>query len=467
MTLGFEHRNSDSRRCFDAPLDLYGTSIHIAPFDTVNSMLPADLPCDDTGEWRTPLRAEVNGSVQTPDSTHGDDGFGNMTPPAQDISNLNEPHFESPRCTSKAEILHRLSTTSVLNDISSFYDQDWIPIVPPEDGSGVKRDPMLEKMRKESVLNINESLNDDPRVQKNRKRIRFEFDDVINSWMADEDNLLYNEKLTSVAPPFTFVNSNGKESLCEYGRENTHISKVIDPEYAFSVSSTKGITSSLPDNDASIQLRALHDARGFLQPFCTNEPQWSWISRRKQILSAGTSDESLHHPSTFDSASENTRDEVDDGDVAFEDSIDASLRTPGQVTTDVETVNENDVEGLVQEPLSIMPVMKIQTATKPSFIGVSKLRSVMWKYIDSALHSTDSQQFSATNTASGDHEQTRSAKFSEVVFSMIRKHEIQKITNDGALSPAFFYFALLFLANERGLRLEQAPNIDDIIISAF
>lgn len=52
--------------------------------------------------------------------------------------------------------------------------------------------------------------------------------------------------------------------------------------------------------------------------------------------------------------------------------------------------------------------------------------------------------------------------FSHVVQMMLPT--IASISSSGTLSPAFFFFSILFLANEHNVILESVPTLDDLLV---
>lgn len=52
--------------------------------------------------------------------------------------------------------------------------------------------------------------------------------------------------------------------------------------------------------------------------------------------------------------------------------------------------------------------------------------------------------------------------FSHVVQLMLPT--IASISSSGTLSPAFFFFSILFLANEHNVILESVPTLDDLLV---
>lgn len=109
--------------------------------------------------------------------------------------------------------------------------------------------------------------------------------------------------------------------------------------------------------------------------------------------------------------------------------------------------------------------LKVQHATAPTMVDVVALRQVMWKRVKQ-LVARRGGQFNQT-------------MFSDVITSMLP--DVPTIARDGNLSPAFFFFSLLFLTNEQGLDLNQivseeqlnaamrgepVPGIDDNAIGA-
>ncbi|KNH07648.1 chromosome-associated protein H [Perkinsela sp. CCAP 1560/4] len=462
ILLGFEQYIKESKNCFNKPRDHYGVEVNLRPFQLMDRSPPSTIPEAGVHQGRVSVTLddfEDDGmNFDAEEETVHDIGSQLLSMDGRhSTSNTIAPQYVEPQ--------PRLSTTSVLNDISSFYDQDWIPIL-PENSNAVKQGSILEQVRKESALNTHSTQCDDSKTPKPRKRIRFQYEDFMSSWIADDNNHFYQEKLSKLnTSPFAFVNAHGKECLSpcikrSKSKQAPHMKKIVDHDYALSISSTKGLMLPLQDTTMGIYLKSLDNVNCYLQPFCTKESHWSWLSRRKYALPSTLTEEAV-----FTSENMISIDDVegieDTSDHNFEGSVEASLSMPN-LNSRFQIENEgctytDDVMGLVNEPCSVVPVLKIQSVTKPTFVDVSRLRSSMWNYIEKAL-----KKVQETNDSNSEG---LTVQFSEIVFSMIKNREMQSISHDGTLSPAFFYFSLLFLANEKGLRLSQSPDLNDVFIS--
>eukprot|EP00388_Colpodella_angusta_P027171 GDKK01008495.1.p1 GENE.GDKK01008495.1~~GDKK01008495.1.p1 ORF type:complete len:203 (+),score=14.28 GDKK01008495.1:1-609(+) len=149
---------------------------------------------------------------------------------------------------------------------------------------------------------------------------------------------------------------------------------------------------------------------------------------------------------------------------------------------DVTLLTENAIQ-LMDAP-EMIEVLKVKTATVPTSVDVVRLREVMWRRVkdlanfDPASGKSRSQAIALGKKRGRDGEQDAEededegrylahlddAKFSDVITSMLP--DIRSITRDGTLSPAFFFFAILFLANEHRIILENDPNdVADLFIT--
>ena len=473
ILLGVEQVTKESKRCFMWPVDSYG----------IDSQKHLIQHLFDVGVEGTIFQGKDNDDHF--DSSHGNDSaYINIedSPTHDNRSEIIRQEGDH-RTPADTPLVNRLSTTSVLNGISTFYDPDWIPIE-PDVRQPVKQGSILEQMRKDTSMSIPlNSLNmdkpeQDKKVNSTRKRVRFQFEDVSLSWVNCDDRNYYEEKKqqSEISGPLNFVSTVGKEFLVPEHRRKTNKSdavshifhNMLDNDYALSVASAKGIVMPLQGTTMNMYLKSFNNVNCYLQPFCSKEPHWNWLSKRKNACTASSN----AYGDVF-SAQENP---VEIGDLIQSDDDDFSLYSAnfddamGSVETSLVLHNTNTqiteleddsklarecVASLVPEPKSVMPVLKIHSITKPSVIDVSKLRNVMWKYIDHSIQRLAEKSSLNCNEA---------VAFSEIVYTMIRNKEIHQISHDGTLSPAFFYFALLFLANEKDLRLDQCENLDDILI---
>ena len=141
-------------------------------------------------------------------------------------------------------------------------------------------------------------------------------------------------------------------------------------------------------------------------------------------------------------------------------------------------VGENDNDGvfeLIDAPASV-DVLRVQVATAPTQVDVVKLRRTMWRNLNrlctvfnekgEGMNAIENGRISAVDSESrrlsGLQQMMQKAaggevKFSDVIISMLP--QIHEIAKDGTLSPAFFFFSLLFLVNEHSMHLEQINGI--------
>ena len=101
--------------------------------------------------------------------------------------------------------------------------------------------------------------------------------------------------------------------------------------------------------------------------------------------------------------------------------------------------------------------LRVQTATAPTQVDVARLRSVMWEKTRVAAKGSTMEQPAGSTAAAHAAEPSQTTCFSEVIEAMLP--EVPRIAKDGSLSPAFFFFSLLFLANEHNLVLRQAEGM--------
>ncbi|ORC85271.1 chromosome-associated protein H [Trypanosoma theileri] len=146
------------------------------------------------------------------------------------------------------------------------------------------------------------------------------------------------------------------------------------------------------------------------------------------------------------------------------------------------------------EPLMLAKVLQAPQAALPSQVDVVKLRQAMWLSVSNAMESNPTiqqqqqqnqeeeegqrqqqQQQTPARRKRGreeeeEEEETHMAgegseelpRFSEVVLPILP--QIPGISATGTLSPAFFFFSILFLANEHGVLLESVPELDDLVV---
>nr|AAS44542.1 chromosome-associated protein H [Trypanosoma cruzi] len=140
------------------------------------------------------------------------------------------------------------------------------------------------------------------------------------------------------------------------------------------------------------------------------------------------------------------------------------------------------------DPMRLAKVLQPPQTALPSQVDVAKLRQAMWELLDDAIqrnsavkeqcHKREVQQKTAGHkrrrAANGDEEEDEDERdserpsgndlprFSEIVMSILP--QVPTISATGTLSPAFFFFSILFLANEHGVVLESVPGLDDLVV---
>eukprot|EP00744_Colponema_vietnamica_P010988 GILI01015476.1.p1 GENE.GILI01015476.1~~GILI01015476.1.p1 ORF type:complete len:437 (+),score=116.36 GILI01015476.1:380-1690(+) len=258
------------------------------------------------------------------------------------------------------------------------------------------------------------------------------------------------------------------------------------------------------------------NVRSFYQPFCTDSAQWGSLRKTRATQNAvGATRDVLQYDEDGRVVDEYTTDmpadvfeaaadDYDDG--GFDNDNDlgygADVRASGLFNVAVPFggadgedggafgVGDDDVTLLTENAIQLMDapemieVLKVKTATVPTSVDVVRLREVMWRRVkdlanfDPASGKSRSQAIALGKKRGRDGEQDAEededegrylahlddAKFSDVITSMLP--DIRSITRDGTLSPAFFFFAILFLANEHRIILENDPNdVADLFIT--
>lgn len=109
--------------------------------------------------------------------------------------------------------------------------------------------------------------------------------------------------------------------------------------------------------------------------------------------------------------------------------------------------------------------LRLNFATVPTTVDVGRLRRKMWEGAERLLAPSATSALTPMPSASrGGEADGPAATFSALVVETLP--HVPQISRDGTLSPAFFFFSLLFLANEKGLELEAAEGnaLDDIVV---
>lgn len=129
----------------------------------------------------------------------------------------------------------------------------------------------------------------------------------------------------------------------------------------------------------------------------------------------------------------------------------------------------------------LLKVLRGPKQTAPSQVNVVELRRVMWEQTKLRVHTTadphdhiapaktrklqqQQQQLHRDDYAEDDG---TSVKFSDIVEGVIPA--VQTFSSSGTLSPAFFFFSILFLANEHGIVLENISdgNLSDLVVKGL
>lgn len=141
------------------------------------------------------------------------------------------------------------------------------------------------------------------------------------------------------------------------------------------------------------------------------------------------------------------------------------------------------------EPTALAKVLHSPQTALPSQVDVVRLRQAMWTSLSSLLKHDTHDQLSSQLSSSGREEQRNTSRkrgrvaleketdedekekggggenlprFSEVVLPVLP--QVPSMSATGTLSPAFFFFSILFLANEHGVLLESVPGLDDLVV---
>ena len=460
LLLGAEQVSEDAQRCFSWWNDTFGgersNAFLSSKFSELSSLSTSAPPRQSAQPMFT--------SVQDDMVDDFDEHFDLSAPTVvQDDEITNNVQEESPLQKPLGQ-----SAASALNNASMFYDPDWIPIV-RETPHLSHSNSILDEVRKQSaILEASHSGlaagPDEVSVKCGKKRVRFQPSNFTTGWINIDTDSFYQKKAVQAQGSITFchVSAIGKESLSmESVANNTDIERYT----------TLG-TFPAP---ATTHIKKPQIIDNYFQPFCTKEKHWNRLMQLKNIpllrieeASSGTQQSAAFHEhenlSTLESGPEHDEvfhlSEVPNG---MEASLVVHDRTSFE-DSGSQAINNHPVEGLVPEPISMISTLKIQNVTKPSVVDVGKLRKVMWRYIQMALEKHRTDETSLISECSSDVS-TRKLTLSSIICAMIKNAEIYAISHDGTLSPAFFYFSLLFLANEKGLRLEQTDTLDDIILT--
>jgi len=326
-----------------------------------------------------------------------------------------------------------------------FHEQANLPPSPTEDIIPLRRaedvlrsGPALEEIRKASATDTGGPDDAAPKRRKTgQKVVRFAEENVLEQWIAKDETIKQGKTHTAAVTPL------GREWLLAESRFET--AQFTDYRRAQTTATAKGFISAYEDESLPPYLRSLDPIKTFMQPFCTTQPHWNFFEKRhkgperQQVV-----DEGPIMPIIDDIAEVSSDDEMVGNHGGLDDPFSALL--PGA---------QGEAMELIDAPVEVATVLKVQSVTKPSVVDVIGLRKCMWKH-------TEEQQAQQLKAPS----QTQTPiPFSNIMKSMIDKREIAKISKDGTLSTAFFYFSLLFLANEHGLKLQQTDDMSDVMIS--
>lgn len=143
------------------------------------------------------------------------------------------------------------------------------------------------------------------------------------------------------------------------------------------------------------------------------------------------------------------------------------------------SMNVSDVADI--DPDTVVKVLHAPEAMLPTQVDVVLLRKIMWASLTGAAGcevtgQQESQRVSRRKRGrvagtegptqkednQGSDDGVKKVRFSEVVLQLLP--QVSTVSATGALSPAFFFFSLLFLANEHGLLIESIPTLDDLVI---
>ncbi|RNF04714.1 chromosome-associated protein H [Trypanosoma rangeli] len=134
------------------------------------------------------------------------------------------------------------------------------------------------------------------------------------------------------------------------------------------------------------------------------------------------------------------------------------------------------------DPLALVRVLQPPQTALPSQVDVVRLRQEMWGALENAMRRSPAVQVqhhdgeerrklaghkrrrvdSAAEDGAEEPSGEELPRFSEVVVPILPR--VSTISATGTLSPAFFFFSILFLANEHGVMLESVPGLDDLVV---
>lgn len=224
----------------------------------------------------------------------------------------------------------------------------------------------------------------------------------------------------------------------------------------------------------------------FFQPFCTTAPHWNLLKktvRRQQQQGGapsamnfeyGTGDEEPTDVTVAEMPLHVFDDDGPDDDDGAAEAAPSVFNVPAAEDAELPDLQLMPLDDAKDVPLPVplvegcgtIKLLKIQQATLPTQVDVVKLRTCMWNRTEGLLASTTAEHPQkrarhdgvAPDVAKPEADPT----FSQVVSEVLPY--VPSFSKDGTLSPAFFLFSLLFLANEHGLILESSDKLNDITV---
>eukprot|EP00760_Papus_ankaliazontas_P017392 PhM_4_TR17225/c0_g1_i1/m.106113/K06676/BRRN1, BRN1, CAPH; condensin complex subunit 2 len=359
----------------------------------------------------------------------------------------------------------RLSSTNAIGN-----EPDFIPMQDAADT--LRTGQTIEEIRRAAAVDLLEQNDAEPPKRRRKElKVRFVDDATVESWLVGTESSIQLLKTDDAA-----ITTQGKEWLKQGKRFDCD--QYTNPVIAARLALQSGITLAQEIEPLPTYLQNTGDIRGFFQPFCTSAKHWNFLEKRSVAMnqhgrdSGGAAMDDRDDDAFGGPVMPMLDDVVDtyssDGDNGFEEGMSA-FASIIQSSSTAEVANME----LVDAP-ELVNMIKVKTITKPSVVDVSLLRDVMWTHTEKEHESAEKE-----NNADNDvdarpqspargsgrlapNEEGTPVEFSSVVMSMLPS--VPQISKEGTLSPAFFYFSLLFLANEHGLRLEQTDDLSDVII---
>jgi hypothetical protein len=230
------------------------------------------------------------------------------------------------------------------------------------------------------------------------------------------------------------------------------------------------------------------DVRQFFQPFSTASLEWNIMHKTAAYVKETVTTDRRGAPveeqqatgemplNVFEDAEFGMDDDADDDAPNYVGQFDVPPFPSGLECSRAHQCDTNEAHisaTTIADELNIVDILKSpHSSTIPTHVDVVGLRNVMWKH---------TQRLLAPSTAAalgGAHPNELTAKrgestkveggiqlrtFSDIVCAAIP--HVPLISANGTLSPAFFFFSILFLANERGIVLEPIEgDLSDFIV---